>query len=1180
MGIRAQSQVEPIPGYKLLERLGGGGFGEVWKAEAPGGLLKAIKFVHGTIHGGHGEDSLMQQELKSLNRVKSVRHPYILSLERYDIIDGQLMIVMELADKNLWDRYLECKEQGLGGVPREELMRYMAESAEALDLMNIQYQLQHLDIKPQNLFLVHNHVKVADFGLVKDLEGMNTQVTSGVTPVYAAPETFDGIISRYCDQYNLAIVYQELLTGQRPYNGTNVRQLLMQHLTGTPDLSALPPCDRPVISRALSKKPEERWPTCMDMVNALRQAGQGAGAGAEATPSQAASIETPAVIRVSPTARSDRPATPPPSAAAPPPAPPPAEQELSQTLARPALFQTQARLDQTMSRPVAAPQPERKAPPVPERTEVTGNGVLFPALIIGVGRVGLYVLQQLRRSLHERVGPPELMPHMRMLYIDSDPDAMPDATEGDPSGVLEESEVILAKLNKPAHYLKPVRNRAALDSWLNLAMICRVPRNQVTTEGLRLLGRLALADNYRTVTARMRADLDSITNVKAMGTADRQTRLGMRTNRPRVYVISSLGGGTGGGMFIDVGYIARALMKRMGYENPETVGMLFLPPAERTSKKSVALGNTFASLTELFHFSSPQTTYQAFFDDQEDPLNDKGAPFTRTFMLPLPEDGADQTPLRELTGMVGDFMCRDLVTPVGRKVDELREEVLANPDDPGGMICQSFGAYRFAMPRRVLREHISRALVKRLVQNWLGFDRIAIQKAARARVTEQWEKLGLDPESLIASLRNSVERGLDEAPETTFDTVLHRCFGKGGEVQPADALAALGQLEQLVGRPAGETGGSPSPLSEALDQALHTLRRDCETKLADLVSAMVEEPRFRVLGAEEAGQMLTNMLADVMRTHIQLFQELTAKATDAHTHIHALLCNLQKGSWWPGRKTKTAIELRESMEQFPKMRYQSMVLQHVLDLYQILTDSFPKRVEEVGFCRQRLTEFQKTLEGRSRAGRATIDLGPGRHFLPNNSTTAEDAIESLLRAIKPEELIDLDQKVQSAVRRQFKSLLQVCLGSADNFKDLQTTMQAQAETYADTLLGKSSVAAVYLKEHPDEEEVVADLIKAFDEAAPTLAGPRQSGTEVRLIGVPADLAGERLGKLARQASNEAETVGGGGDDIYFYREQPQLLLADLPQLSLMAEEAYRQLSAAGHFTPHTRTDIVDWLQAT
>ena len=59
----------------------------------------------------------------------------------------------------------------------------MEEAAEALDLMNSEYQLQHLDIKPQNLFLVHNHVKVADFGLVKDLEGMKATVTGGVTPV-------------------------------------------------------------------------------------------------------------------------------------------------------------------------------------------------------------------------------------------------------------------------------------------------------------------------------------------------------------------------------------------------------------------------------------------------------------------------------------------------------------------------------------------------------------------------------------------------------------------------------------------------------------------------------------------------------------------------------------------------------------------------------------------------------------------------------------------------------------------------------------------------------------------------------------------------------------------------------------------------------------------------------------
>src|SRR5438876_7196716 len=100
MSVRIEKGAEPIAGYKIIDRLGIGGFGEVWKAEAPGGILKAIKFVHGHLHSAAEDASAVQQELKSLNRVKSVRHPYILSLERYDIIDGQLLIVMELADKN------------------------------------------------------------------------------------------------------------------------------------------------------------------------------------------------------------------------------------------------------------------------------------------------------------------------------------------------------------------------------------------------------------------------------------------------------------------------------------------------------------------------------------------------------------------------------------------------------------------------------------------------------------------------------------------------------------------------------------------------------------------------------------------------------------------------------------------------------------------------------------------------------------------------------------------------------------------------------------------------------------------------------------------------------------------------------------------------------------------------
>jgi serine/threonine protein kinase len=270
MTIKPGQNSEPIPGYVLVERLGQGGFGEVWKAVAPGGIPKAIKFVHGNVDDDFSHTAA--QELKSLNRMKSVRHPFILGVERVDVIDGQVVIVMELADRDLSHRLQECQGQGLVGIPREELLRYMDETAEALDLMNSEHQLQHLDIKPQNLFLVRNHIKVADFGLAKDLEGMTASLSAGITPMYASPETFDARVSRFCDQYSLAIVYQEMLTGKRPFNGTNARQLLMQHVKMPPDLTPLPANEHRIVERALAKDPNQRWPTCTEFVQALRAA--------------------------------------------------------------------------------------------------------------------------------------------------------------------------------------------------------------------------------------------------------------------------------------------------------------------------------------------------------------------------------------------------------------------------------------------------------------------------------------------------------------------------------------------------------------------------------------------------------------------------------------------------------------------------------------------------------------------------------------------------------------------------------------------------------------------------------------------------------------------------------------------------------------------------------------------
>jgi serine/threonine protein kinase len=261
----------PLPGYTLLSPLGRGGFGEVWKCEAPGGLHKAIKFVTSESEDGRGEERF-GQELAAFEQIKAIRHPFLLTLERVEQIDGELVMVMELADRQLQDRFVECRNCGLPGIPREELLGYFADAAEALDVISAKFKLQHLDIKPANLFIVSGHVKVGDYGLVAQLEGPDAG-NRGLTPRYVAPEVLHGTPSNSSDQYSLALVYQELLTGEFPYTGRTPQQLMLQHVSAQPNLMPLPSCDQPAVAKALSKQPPGRFPSCLAFVQALMAGG-------------------------------------------------------------------------------------------------------------------------------------------------------------------------------------------------------------------------------------------------------------------------------------------------------------------------------------------------------------------------------------------------------------------------------------------------------------------------------------------------------------------------------------------------------------------------------------------------------------------------------------------------------------------------------------------------------------------------------------------------------------------------------------------------------------------------------------------------------------------------------------------------------------------------------------------
>ena len=110
---------EPIQGYVLVEIIGRGGYGEVWRAVAPGGINKAVKIVYGNL-----DDERAEQELKSLERIKTIQHPFILTLERFDLVNNQLVIITEFAEGSLEDLFKEHTDRGSCGIPRKKLLSH------------------------------------------------------------------------------------------------------------------------------------------------------------------------------------------------------------------------------------------------------------------------------------------------------------------------------------------------------------------------------------------------------------------------------------------------------------------------------------------------------------------------------------------------------------------------------------------------------------------------------------------------------------------------------------------------------------------------------------------------------------------------------------------------------------------------------------------------------------------------------------------------------------------------------------------------------------------------------------------------------------------------------------------------------------------------------------------------
>lgn len=263
--------MEPVPGYRLTKRIGRGGFGEVWEAiNTTDNTKLALKFIDCK----HQKGQLVVNEIKWLIQLRDIKHDNLLQF--YSVTTGKNLIIlsMELAEGSLNDLHYIYRTDHRTHVPPDVLINLMSQAADGIDFIgqqklagtNVLFQqgMQHCDIKPSNLLLINNVLKVADFGL-SGPQLWNARGKAFGTPPYAPPELYEGRANSRTDQFSLAVTYVELRTGYYPFPIPSDGSCP----TVAPELTMLPEAERHVVAQALSRQWLNRYNSCREFVHAL-----------------------------------------------------------------------------------------------------------------------------------------------------------------------------------------------------------------------------------------------------------------------------------------------------------------------------------------------------------------------------------------------------------------------------------------------------------------------------------------------------------------------------------------------------------------------------------------------------------------------------------------------------------------------------------------------------------------------------------------------------------------------------------------------------------------------------------------------------------------------------------------------------------------------------------------------
>ncbi|MEZ6140070.1 MAG: tubulin-like doman-containing protein [Zavarzinella sp.] len=1140
---------EPIPGYRLIKPLGSGGFGEVWLCEAPGKIFKAIKFVFGNLDSSSSSDGRAKQEFSALQRVKFVRHPFVISIERIDIVAGEVAIVMELAEKSLHEVLKESTDRGFSGIPRHSAIGYIRDAAEGLDYLSLEHHLLHLDVKPRNLFVVGGHVKVADFGLAKHLERQSAiGIMAGISPQYSAPETFTSRITKFSDQYSLAVVYLELITGHRAFRGKTVRELALHHTNNEPDLSGLSQEDTVIVAKALSKDPFKRFNTCIEFVEALSQVSVKAMAGFQKVVSTDASVITSQLYE-------DVPGT------------IPLEQPEPITG-----FALQDEIQEgSCSLPIAdeVSSSSKVSASISEHffelNDFEDGSCLRPTLIIGLGTFGKATIQSLTQRLADRFGDIQLVPCYRFLNVDTGSDNEVDVI-GQAPRANSVAQTVRCSVQSVTRYRNETLER--LYDWIPREKLNNLPKSSRSICS-RAYGRLALSENYLKLITRCRQELKSIIHPEAIARATDYTGLEFRDTRPRVMIIAAASGTTSG-MLVDIGYAIQNLLDELKFSSSPHC-LLYCGAPDDPAMKEIEAANIVATLTELNHFSHSKINYHAKFGGLDGPeVQSKRPPFQSVYLTK--SETAGSVGINDAIAKLSSFLALDLTTPLGMHLDPLRSS---------GPHFRSMGLGNIWYPKGLLLRRSARILCERMIATWTtNHSRLPkwVDELCHRLVTLP----GLDPNSLISQLSQELEV-LDQNPIREITGLLNSLQQSmiANKDHPAiwaehayqEMMSIVGVRSMIAIPDAMKTGR----LNRYYTQAVSKMASLWASHFGQQIITIFESNGQRVTNTEGA---IARLVEFCERSAVEAQYRL-AEATPASESAFAAVQSAFESCTQAGQfrifaknSLSSMKRLHKALEDYANCRQIEESWYGISRFFNRLKSAMEDDQRAYGVCRQRLTTLRGVIE--TSHSQSNIDLLPTNNtvtLLPGAENNLEWAAITFVDSLTPDQIELMEDTLQSLILLPKGGLYGACQINADGVQQLAESLVDQTAVYLHQFLTQKELHEFSNHEIPGGWKQV--VIDSFEKSIPDLPGSPE--LEQWFFVIPDHSDTQPIEEIARHLYPGVKVARSPrGTEIAFYKEQI-LNFHEISNLTKHYLLAYLERSAGLNSSPHARFDVLEWL---